>query len=134
MNFVGHQKNWEHLRRLVDQDQLPHALLFAGPSGIGKKRAALHLIQMLFCPETNRPCENCSSCRRIESYSRSALQGHPDLVWIEPEKGLIKIETIRTLKSALALKPFEAPLKVAILTDAHALNPAASNALLKTLE
>jgi DNA polymerase-3 subunit delta' len=34
----------------------------------------------------------------------------------------------------LALKPFEAPLKVAVFVDAHALNPAASNALLKTLE
>jgi DNA polymerase-3 subunit delta' len=147
MHFIGHQKNRELLQHLVDQRQLPHALIFTGPSGIGKKLVALHLVQRLFCearnqkPETGNsglrpsasgldpfPCENCSACQRV-----AKLQ-HPDLLWVEPEKGLIKIESVRSLKSSLALKPFEAPLKVVILVDAHALNPAASNALLKTLE
>jgi DNA polymerase III subunit delta' len=128
MKVIGHQKTISHIFDLIRNERLPHALLFTGPEGIGKKRVALHLVQRLFCKNPEGPCEICSDCRRV-----AALQ-HPDLFWVEPEKDLIKIETVRVLKNALALKPFEAPVKAAVLVDAHSLNPAASNALLKTLE
>ncbi|MFO1518121.1 MAG: DNA polymerase III subunit delta' [bacterium] len=128
MKIIGHSKILRHLQRLSQENLLPHALLFTGPSGIGKKRVALHFAQSLFCESPSRPCENCGTCKKVE-----ALQ-HPDLLFIEPENDLIKIDAIRDLKNALALKPFEAPLKVAVIADAQGLNPAASNALLKTLE
>ncbi len=130
MNFSGHKKNWEDLKELSEANRLPHALLFCGLSGIGKKAVALHLIQFLFCLSRTKdgPCETCPSCKRVET------REHPDLRWIEPEKDVIKIEKIRELKNALVLKPFEAPLKVAVIEEAHLMNAAASNALLKTLE
>jgi DNA polymerase-3 subunit delta' len=141
MHILGHTKTLSHLKQLVQSSQLPHALLFTGPTGIGKKLVAHHFVQTLFCEKQttspphpspltphSSPCENCKNCLRV------ANRQHPDLFWIEPEKDLIKIDTIRNLKNSLALKPYEAPLKIAIIVDAHCLNIAASNALLKTLE
>jgi DNA polymerase III subunit delta' len=47
---------------------------------------------------------------------------------------MIKIDQIRELCQTLAMKPYEARVRVVIIADAHTLNPAAGNALLKMLE
>jgi DNA polymerase-3 subunit delta' len=47
---------------------------------------------------------------------------------------MIKVDQIRALCGKLALKPYEAATRFAIITDAHKLNPEAGNTLLKTLE
>ncbi len=128
MKIIGHSQTIHSLQKLANSSQIPHALIFTGPAGIGKKQVALHLAQTLFCLQDSKPCGNCVACLKIEKCN------HPDLFFINPENDLIKIEVIRTLKESLAFKPFEAPRKVAIIADAHCLNVAASNALLKTLE
>ena len=46
----------------------------------------------------------------------------------------IKIDQIRALCKNLAMKPYEAGIRVVIISDAQAMNPAAGNALLKVLE
>ena len=53
---------------------------------------------------------------------------------IQPEGGVIKIAQIRNLCRILSMKPFEGETRVAILIDAHLMNPSAGNALLKILE
>jgi DNA polymerase III subunit delta' len=53
---------------------------------------------------------------------------------IQPEGGVIKIAQIRNLCRILSMKPFEGQMRVAILIDAHLMNPSAGNALLKILE
>ncbi len=128
MNIIGHEKTFQYLDRLVESNKIPHAMIFTGPQGIGKKLVAKFFVQKLFCLEKEKPCEKCSSCLKLEKLE------HPDLFWIEPESDHIKIELIRNLKKSLSLAPFESSYKVAVLVDAHHLNLAASNALLKTLE
>src|SRR3712207_8846860 len=44
----------------------------------------------------------------------------------------IKIDRIRELSRELRLRPYEGAARVAVVVDAHRMNPAAQNALLKT--
>jgi len=74
------------------------------------------------------PCGSCKSCRKIQSGN------HPDIIIVEPSGSYIKIGQIRALCHTLAMKPLEARLRVVIISDSQAMNPAAGNALLKVLE
>jgi len=73
-------------------------------------------------------CDICDSCLKIESGS------HPDLLLITPEDRQIKIDEIRLIDEALSFRPFEGRKKIVIIDDADAMNIAAANAFLKTLE
>ena len=77
---------------------------------------------------TTQPCGGCKSCRKIGSGN------HPDIIRLKPSGPFIKIDQIRTLCRTLAMKPYEAAMRVVFISDARALNPAAGNALLKMLE
>jgi DNA polymerase-3 subunit delta' len=114
----------------VRQNRLPHALVFAGPAGIGKRTLALLLARMLNCdaPEAGRPCGRCSPCRKILAKS------HPDVRLIEPDGANIRIEQTRELIAEMAYQPFEARTRVVILDPADQMQAQAANSLLKTLE
>jgi DNA polymerase-3 subunit delta' len=73
-------------------------------------------------------CGVCKSCRKIESGN------HADIIRIQPSGSFIKIAQIRALVHTLTMRPYEAKIRVVVISDAQALNAAASNALLKILE
>ncbi len=129
-DFVGNARVVEILRCAVAQNRLPHALIFAGPPGIGKHTLARLLAQLVNCLGTtaDRPCGTCLSCRKI----RQGL--HPDLHEIRPEGTFIKIEQIRNLITEVAFQPFEGRYHVAILDPAEQIALQAANSILKTLE
>ena len=118
-----------------------HALLLAGPAGVGKTTLALDLAAVLLCTGAtgpSRPCRFCRGCRMVESGN------HPDLHRVAPDGpgGQIKIGertnansgTVRGLVSSLSLLPIEGGARVAIVEGAHRMNDDAQSALLKTLE
>jgi DNA polymerase-3 subunit delta' len=137
------------LAAFLQKRNIPHALLFTGIEGVGKKDAALAFAMACNCtgekrrrsdkfidnssskkdlPAAVNPCGSCRSCRKIESGN------HPDIIQIKPSGAFIKIDQIRGFCDTLAMKPYEARVRVVIISDAHAMNPSASNALLKMLE
>lgn len=129
------------LRTLLTKGTIPHALLFTGIDGIGKRMTALAFAMACNCKGVPRekigpgsggpvtePCGKCGSCHKIESGN------HPDVIQVSPEGKIIRISQIRSLLETLAMKPFEAITRVVLLTDAQTLNPGAGNALLKLLE
>jgi DNA polymerase-3 subunit delta' len=122
------------LLSLLERQAIPHALLFTGIDGIGKGTVAKRFAMAVNClrrgtdAATELPCGGCRSCRRIHG------DLHPDVLQVEPQGAFIRIDQIRALCDTLALKPYEAQTRLAILHDAQALNPEAGNALLKVLE
>jgi DNA polymerase-3 subunit delta' len=129
-SFVGNRRVVEILRRALDQDRLPHALIFAGPSGVGKQTLALLLARRLNChhPSNGEACNACTSCRKTIAGT------HPDVRIIEPDGAYIKIDQVRALIEEIAFQPFEARYRVAILDGADQMRQEAANCLLKTLE
>jgi len=128
-SLVGHDKVVAFLERIVREGRPAHAYLFTGREGVGKKRVAVRLACMLNCPDLDAdPDGDCSVCRRIRALK------HPDIVLEQPEKRMIRIERVRSVQSFFRYAPVEGRYRVSIIDDAHLMNRAAQNALLKTLE
>jgi DNA polymerase-3 subunit delta' len=133
----------DQLRRAIGTDRLPHGLIFAGPVGVGKATTASFLSQWFLCekPNGDEPCGQCESCR---AFSTGA---HPDYHVITKEliryhdktgksKGIdLSIHVIRPeVVERASRKANMGRGKVFIIEQADLMNPAAQNALLKTLE
>jgi len=129
--LVGHQKQWQYLTGLAKSSRLPHALLFAGEKGVGKKTAALEFAMALNCQNTTAGPKPCFSCRPCSDIQKNQ---YPDLAIVEPEKKEIQISQIRDLIWRLSLRPYNSALKIALIDGAHLMNAEAQNCLLKTLE
>jgi DNA polymerase III subunit delta' len=125
--ILGHTRQKEILQRAIRANRLAHAYLFEGPEGIGKQLVALALTRAIVCTE-GTGCGTCVACRKVDHHN------HPDLHLLEPDGASIKIEQVRDLQKELSYRPLEAPKKICIVDAADRMNPAAGNALLKTLE
>ena len=136
--LVGHEALWQRLTRALDEERLAHALLFAGPPGIGKALLARRLAGRVACTATagERPCGECPGCRQVIAGSHPDLLaiGAPDRTGKETRKKEIGIDRARELKRFAQLHAVAAPRKMALVDDADRLSLAAQNAMLKTLE
>ncbi|MBI1276623.1 MAG: DNA polymerase III subunit delta' [Anaerolineaceae bacterium] len=131
--IYGHDWAVEHLRKSIAHSRIRHAYLIVGSESIGKETLARALAMTLNCThddENARPCGQCSSCKRIASGN------HPDIIYseLDASTGALKIEEIRSVTGKIALKPYEARYRIAILRDFDHARPQAQDALLKTLE
>src|SRR5262245_36720721 len=63
-----------------------------------------------------------------------ALPFHPDLKWVAPQGGWIRVDAIRQLQVELSLVANERGRRVAVIDGAELLRVEAANALLKMLE
>ena len=128
-DIVGHKLPLRVLERTIREGRIPHALLFEGPEGIGKKKVALWFIEALNCRRA--PGEGCGSCEQCERIQRLS---HPDLHLLTLEGESIRIEQIREATNILRFRPLEGRWKALVVEDAERMTPEASNAFLKTLE
>lgn len=128
--IIGHQKQWDFLKRQAQLSRVPHAFLFSGEEKLGKKTMAFEFLKLLNCQEPDflkKPCGTCVSCKAMEKGT------HPDFFFVKPEKETIGISQIRELTRSLSLRPYF-QWKGAILDKAHSMTREAQNCLLKTLE
>lgn len=131
---------------------MPHALLLAGPDGIGKSLFAAAMAQRLLCESpadrTAPGCGSCPSCRLLASGN------HPDFRRVIPEadaaaedpeateagsekkkaSAQILIAQIRALEDFVYVGGHRSARRVIVIEPAEAMNIAAENALLKILE
>ena len=111
--LIGHQKQWGLLEKMAQSNRAPHALIFSGEEGLGKKEIVLDFFQF---------------------FSNGDFKNHPDLMVIESPKKEIVIDQIRDLQKFLSYTKQIAKYKFVIINQAERLNIEAQNCLLKTLE
>jgi len=142
--LVGHQETAAMLARAYRAGKLHHAILLAGPAGIGKATLAFHLAHHLFAhpdpqsaPETlTLPDPAANSFRLV------AQDAHPSLMhltrpYVEKDrkfKTVITVEEIRRVSRFLSMTAHDGGCRVVIVDPADDMNNSATNALLKNLE
>ena len=132
-NMIGHEWAVQLLKQHIIQHTHRHAYLITGPESVGRRTLALRFAQALNCPqplESGEPCSTCPTCDQIERMV------HPDLTVTQAERvgGQLKVDQIRELQHGLALAPYDAKYRIALILRFEEANPHAANALLKTLE
>ncbi|MHB2025995.1 MAG: DNA polymerase III subunit [Elusimicrobiota bacterium] len=140
---MGQDRARRALAFFFSANRVPQALLFHGPSGVGKSLAALEVASALLCGSLTRtfePCRVCPSC------AAAAGKNHPDLIMAgsayqaclrqeeESKQRSLRVDTIRELRRAMDMKPMLGRRKIAIINDAETMEIEAANALLKILE
>ena len=140
-NILGQSAAIGDLRRAYLADRLPHGMVFAGASGVGKGTTAAALGKLFLCekPRGDAPCDRCDSCRVFDAGN------HPDfhivyrqLARIEKEKIKAMELTIDVVRRYLVgpanLKSSMGRGKFFVVEEAELMNVAAQNSMLKTLE
>ncbi len=131
-DIIGQEPVVAVLRNAARTGKTPHAIIFDGEKGMGKKTLAQAFAAALLCQsptEAGEPCGRCHSCIMVENES------HPDLVTVTHEdKESIGVDEIRVVVNDVVIKPYHGGRKIYIIPDAHRMTHQAQNALLKTLE
>lgn len=154
---VGHDAAIRSLRRALRQERLPTGYLFSGPPHIGKTTLALALAQAANCEQPVADaeglpdaCGQCTTCRRIaeESYADSAVirprlrekvkddeeEEEAREIAADLDDATISREPLARLRMQVAATAVEAQHRVFVVANAEAMNAAAANLFLKTLE
>ncbi|RTL40245.1 MAG: DNA polymerase III subunit delta' [Rhodocyclaceae bacterium] len=149
MIFEWQAPLWQ--RALDRAERMPHALLFAGPAGGGKRVFAEALAARVLCASPGPDGHACGVC---EDCLWRQAGNHPDLLRVVPEADQeergegaaekpeggkaasrqIVIEQIRDLQQSLTTGGHRGSQRVVIVDPAEAMNIFTANALLKLLE
>lgn len=128
--LIGNERIKKLLKRAVAEGRIAQGLIFAGPSGIGKRQFAFALAQAVNClsPVNGDACGECIPCRKVEA------REHTDIETYAPDGTFIKIEQMRAMAEKAQYRPYEGRRRVFIVDEAERMNQAAANSILKVLE
>jgi DNA polymerase III subunit delta' len=133
------QRAYDHAVAALASGRLGHGLLVCGPAGLGKRAVLDRLARRVLAQQRDaqgEPTPDDRSGRLIDAGT------HPDLQvisFVATKDGSklrteIVIDQIREISQKLALTPQYGVAQVVVVDPADAINRAACNALLKTLE
>ena len=133
----GHDGAVDTLNRSLQAGRVAHSYLVSGPRQVGKMTLALDLCRAVNCLGEERPCGDCTQCRRIER----SLHADVHVVGVGGSvssgaraKASIGIDQVREIQREAALKPFEGASRCFVFDGAERMTVEAANSLLKTLE
>ena len=160
--ILGHARTLRALERALREGRLGSALLFHGPSGVGKLSVAIEVCRHLLCRAgVGQACRVCDLCRRVsaaallhpdlgllypqrredaaEKSSGEAPLSAPDLHAIQDEARMnaawrILARPTRDRLADLFLSPAAGPRRILLVLCAERLQEESGNALLKVLE
>ncbi len=158
--IVGQEHDKAQIGAWLSAERMPHAVLVSGPEAVGKRHLAVELAKAVNCRRGSDPCDQCSSCLKIDSLS------HPDfhtllplpsgsakldsaqvltglreapLAYLQKEEPVLRNsniarEHIRFIHREMSYAPTEARRRIAVAFDADCMHRAGANSLLKILE
>ncbi|MBP9837537.1 MAG: AAA family ATPase [Proteobacteria bacterium] len=128
-NLIGHSDTVKQFQTAISKGTLPHAIIFVGSEGIGKRTLAAAIATEIFLQG-----ENSETTKHKINLLKAG--NYPDLHFLYKEEGKkdITADSVRDLIEKLQLKPYYTNSAVAIIDNAHEMNITACNILLKTLE
>jgi DNA polymerase-3 subunit delta' len=143
-DLLGHEAAEEELGRLYGAGRLPHAILLAGPRGIGKATLAFRLARWLLAEAEPAARTGVGLGADPESgvFRRVAAGGHADLLTVERTwdprrrrlRGDIVVDDARAIGAFFRLTAAEEGWRIVVVDGAEEMSRSAGNALLKILE
>lgn len=125
---VGQEELKSLFFELKKTNRFLNTYIFEGEKGIGKKTIAKYFSMFVMC-NSNPPCLSCSAC-----YTTNALTNSDVLFVSNDDKAEIGVAKIRDMVKEVFIKPSVNSKKIFIIENAHLMNDAAQNALLKVIE
>jgi DNA polymerase-3 subunit delta' len=150
--MIGAEGIEKTLLELYNNKTLPHALIFAGPQGVGKTTMAFRFARFLLKHGAgdddqgglfgDAPPEPTTMTVSPDDpvFRKVASGGHPDLRYLERpvergiRKSVVDVDTVREIAPFLRKTTAEGGWRVVILDEADLMNRQAQNAVLKILE
>lgn len=107
-DLVGQASAVSQLKKWIEKKDVPHAMLFSGPSGVGKTTAAKIVAKRIGCGPSECIEMNAADCRGIDE--------------------------IRAIDRTMRAQPMAGECKVWIVDECHQLTKTAQDSFLKPLE
>jgi DNA polymerase III gamma/tau subunit len=107
-SILGQSAGVSQLKGWLENKKMPHALMFTGPSGVGKTTAARIIAKRMGCHPRERIEMNAADCRGIDE--------------------------VRHIERTMRTAPLGGPCRTYILDECHQLTNQAQDSLLKPLE
>ncbi len=132
---IDNQEIKRKVKRLLENKNIPHAILLTGPKGIGKTSIAriiaksINCLNNSFAQKSNSvdACNQCANCQAIDN-SQSV-----DVIEIDAASNR-GIDEIRQIIKNTSFLPMLARNRIFIIDEVHMITPEGFNAFLKTLE
>ncbi|MCM8804469.1 MAG: hypothetical protein NC833_04370 [Candidatus Omnitrophica bacterium] len=109
-----------------EKNKIQNSYIIYGGDRKKREEIALFLSGILNC-ENGIFCEKCESCEKIKNNT------HPDIRWIFPEKSILSIDEVKTVKEDIFIKPYYNKYKIYIFQVEYIKEEAASS-FLKIIE
>lgn len=124
--IIGHSRLKKQFSRLIQNDRLPHAMIFAGPAGVGKTMMAVAVASALL----GRHVFPDLSARAGEAVAGD----RDDAFYLAPQGAMLKVDQFRRLQEELALQGEAGRYRVCIIDHVETMNTEFANRMLKILE
>ncbi len=128
MYLKSQEKLISYFKSAAADGNLRQTYVIKGDRGVGKKEALKEISRYIMC-QSSSGCGTCNSC---ESLSAGA---NPDCVRVSNgDKKTIELQKIRSMIKEVYIKPVMGKYKLFIIENAHLMDAAPQNALLKVIE
>ena len=128
-DIIGHEDIKRYFNKAIETHKVAHSYIFEGIEGVGKKTIALAVAKALLCQDGDVPCGQCKACIMVDAGT------HPDIVFVEKDTKVTKIQTIRDqVVKNMEIKPYQGRYKIMMINDADSITAEGQNAMLKTIE